>query len=162
MKSQRLIKLLIPLFMIVLILAMALPALAAPPDQAKFEDSGSFVLANCDGFDLIDEYDGWIMLKNFYDQNGNLQRMTFQSNTSDRIYNSETGFEVRNRFAYQQTFYEQSNTYFIRGAAYEIVVPGYGPVTFDSGLGVYVGSDLVKFAGKYLFDEELLCEAMNQ
>ena len=152
----------IVLLLIMIVLVGALPVLAIPPDRITQQTSGSFVLAECDGFDVIDDYQGMERLTFFYDQNGVLLYISYQANMHDWIYNSETGFGVRSTFAYNQKFYPDTNASFIRGAAYEITVPGYGPVYFDAGLGFFVDGNEVKFEGIYLADPDLLCEAMDQ
>lgn len=162
MKKRRLLMCVTALLMIVVILAGAMPALATPPDRATFPDSGSFTLAQCDGFDVIDEFSGWYTLAYFYDKNGDLEQITYHATMHDRIYNSDTGFEVRSTFAFNQAFDPYTSESFIRGAAFEVTVPGYGPVYFDAGLGIFVDGNEIKFVGKYVADTELLCEAMNQ
>jgi hypothetical protein len=84
----------------------------------------------------------------------------------DRICNSMIGYSVSSRFAVNQTLYPGEGELYIRGLAFNITVPGYGIVMFDSGLGVYYNVEdrwvLVKFAGNYQDDPELICEAMDQ
>ena len=139
---------------------------ARPPERITIPTSGSFVLAECDGFEVIDEFAGRATITQFYNQNGDLVRLMYQQFDHDRIYNSVTGFSVSSRFAVNQTIYPEEEEVYIRGIAYNITVPGYGIVMFDSGLGVFYNVDgqyvLVKFAGNYQDDPELLCEAMDQ
>jgi hypothetical protein len=166
MSKRRVMILLVALLFATVYLVRAGSALAVPPEQRTIETSGSFVLAECDGFDVIDEYEGRTMVTQFYDQNGEIVRMMFQQFDHDRVYNSVTGFSVSNRFVVNQTIYPAEEEVYIRGLAYNITVPGYGIVMFDSGLGVFYYVDgeyiLVKFAGNYQDDPGLLCEAMDQ
>ena len=152
--------------MFVLILAGTMPALATPPDMLTLQDSGSFIIAECDGFDVIDEYSGWFTIADFYDENGDLEQSVFHATMHDRIYNSVTSFEAKNTFAYNQAIDPDTNEFFIRGLAYNITVPGYSIVYFDAGLGIFVlendGFVEVKFAGNYQADTDILCEAMDQ
>jgi hypothetical protein len=152
--------------MITLALSAVTPALANPPDIVTVPISGSFVLAECDGFDVIDDYSGWATVKNFYDNDGNWLTSTRHVITFDRVYNSVTGFDVYYNYAVNQTFDPAINEYFIRGMAFNIIVPGYGIVYFDSGLGIFLFVDgqfvTVQFSGHYQADPDLLCEAMNQ
>lgn len=154
------------LLLIVVFLAGAMPALATPPERFTAQASGSFILAECDGFDVIDEYSGWFTITDFYDEHGDLERSAFHATMHDRIYNSATGFEVKNTYAFNQTFDPDTNEFFIRGLAYNVTVPDYGIVYFDAGLGIFVlvdgGFVEVKFSGNYQADTEILCEAMNQ
>jgi hypothetical protein len=142
------------------------PALATSPERLTIPVAGSFVLAECEDFDVIDEYTGLLTITEFYNQDGELERLTFQENSQDRIYNSVTGFSVFNKYTVNQTYYAVTSELYIRGIAYNITVPGYGIVYFDSGLGVYyieAGSySLIKFAGNYQPDTTALCEAMDQ
>jgi hypothetical protein len=151
--------------MIVTLLAGAMPTLAAPPERFTSQDSGSYIVAECDGFDVIDEYSGWFTITDFYGENGDLQHSSFHATMHDRIYNSETGFEVKNTYAFNQAIDPDTNEFFIRGLAYNITVPGYGIVYFDAGLGIFalVDSEFVelKFSGNYQADTEILCEAMD-
>lgn len=166
MKNRRLMILAGALLLATLYLAGAGPALAIPPERITIPTGGSFVLAECDGFEVIDEFEGRATITQFYNQNGELVRLMYQQFDHDRIYNSVTGFSVRSRFAVNQTIYPEEEEVYIRGIAYNITVPGYGIVMFDSGLGVFYNVEgqyvLVKFAGNYQDDPELLCEAMDQ
>lgn len=154
------------LLLLALFATTVAPALATPPDRETVPLAGSFVLAECDGFNVIDEYSGWATLTYFYDDNGNLVRITYHGSTRDRIYNSVTGFAVYSNFAYNQALDPAINEYFIRGLAYNITVPGYGIVYFDSGLGIFVYEDgefvELQFSGNYQADTGVLCEAMDQ
>jgi hypothetical protein len=166
MSKQRVMILIIALLFAAVYLAGAGSALATPPERIMIPTSGSFVLAECDGFDVIDEFEGMAMITEFYDQNGDLVRLMYQQFDHDRIYNSVTGFSVSSRFAVNTTIYPEEGEAYIRGIAFNITVPGYGIVMFDSGLGVFHNVDgswtLVKFAGNYQADIDLLCEAMDQ
>jgi hypothetical protein len=139
---------------------------AKPPVRITIPTSGSFVLAECDGFDVMDEFSGRLTVTEFYNQNGDIVRIMFQQFDHDRIYNSVTGFSVSSRFVVNTTLYPDEDELYIRGLAYNITVPGYGIVMFDSGLGVFYNMEgryvLVKFAGNYQDDPALLCEAMDR
>ena len=139
---------------------------ARPPERFTIPTSGTFVLAECDGFNVMDEFSGRLTITEYYDQNGDIVRLMFQQFETDRVYNSVTGFSVSNRFVVNQTLYPDEGELYIRGLAYNITIPGYGIVHFDSGLGVFYNVEdrwiLVKFAGNYQDDPALLCEAMDQ
>jgi hypothetical protein len=166
MIKRRLVILVVVFLFSVVYMAQAGLALARPPERITIETGGTFVLAQCDGFDVMDEFSGRLTVTEFYDQNGDLVRLTFQQFDHDRIYNSVTGFSVSSRSAVNQTLYPDEGEIYIRGIAFNITVPGYGIVFFDSGLGVFYNVEgqwvLVKFAGNYQPDTELLCEAMDQ
>lgn len=166
MNTQRLTKVGTVLLLLVVGLAGATPALATPPEMVTIPVEASFTLATCDGFDVIDEYSGWLKATYFYDNDGDLERITIHESYKDRIYNSVTGFEESNNYAVNRTFDPVIGELFIRGLAYNITVPGYGIVFFDSGLGVFLNVDgqfaEIKFSGNYQADPAELCEAMDQ
>lgn len=166
MNTRRAVILVVALLFAALHPAGAGVALANPPERFTIPTSGTFVLAECDGFNVMDEFSGRLTITEFYNQSGDLVRLMFQQYETDRVYNSVTGFAVSNRFVVNQTLYPDEGELYIRGLAYNITVPGYGIVHFDSGLGVFYNVEgqwvLVKFAGNYQDDPELLCEAMNQ
>jgi hypothetical protein len=159
-------KLLTVLLLTGMLVAGTMPALAISPERLTIPVSGTYILAVCDGFEVIDEYTGLLTITEFYNQDGVLERLTFQENSQDRIYNSVTGFSVPSKYTVNQTYYPEISELYIRGVAYNITVPGYGPVEFDAGLGVYSIENgnytETKFAGNYLSDTEALCEAMDQ
>jgi hypothetical protein len=152
--------------MVVVMMMAAVPVFAGPPERETYPIANSNILAECDGFNVIDEYEGTVTRTEFYDKDGALERTTWHVNAQDRVYNSESGFEVFYSWAYNQAVDPDTNVYFIRGEAYNITVPGYGIVYFDSGLGIFVLVDgefvEIKFSGNYQADDTLLCEAMNQ
>jgi hypothetical protein len=166
MMIRRLVKYAVALLLVAVFLVGSIPAHAAPPARITIPLAGSFVLAQCDGFNVVDEYHGMLAITEFYDQDGELVRLGVQGLAHDRVYNSVTGFSVGSTYAVNQTYYPDTGELKIRGLAFNIIVPGYGMVYFDSGLGVYYvvnGSYiLVKFAGNYQADTAALCEAMDQ
>jgi hypothetical protein len=56
MSKQRVMILIMALLFAAVYLAGAGSALATPPERIMIPTSGSFVLAECDGFDVIDKY----------------------------------------------------------------------------------------------------------
>ena len=166
MKNRRLITSIATLMMIVVVLVGAMPAFATPPDRFTRPSAATFVLAECDGFDIINDRSDWVTFTDFYDNDGDLERSTLHATLHSRIYNSVTGFEVKNTLAFNQEVNPDQTEYFIRGVAYNITVPGYGIVHFDAGLGIFVVVDdefvELKFAGNYVDDTDYFCEAMNQ
>jgi hypothetical protein len=139
---------------------------AKPPVRITIPTSGSFVLAECDGFDVIDEYAGRAIITVFYNQNGELVHLLFQQYDLERIYNSVTGFAVSSRFAVNTTINPFEGEAYIRGITLNITVPRYGIVMFDSSLGVFHNVDgtwtLVRFTGNNQAEIDLLCKAMDQ
>lgn len=166
MNNRRLMILVGALLFAALFLAGIGVVQARPPERFTIPTSGTFVLAECDGFNVMDEFSGRLTITEYYDQNGEIKRILFQQFDHDNIYNSVTGFSVSSRFVVNQTLYPDEGELYIRGLAFNITVPGYGIVMFDSGLGVFYNVEdrwvLVKFAGNYQDDPELLCEAMDQ
>ena len=167
MLNRRLSKSVFILLVVVFILAGAIPVFAASRhDRFTRPSTVSFVLAECDGFDVIQQRDGWVTFTDYYDNQGDLTKSRIHAITHDRVYNSESGFEVKNTFAFNQDVNPDGTEYFIRGVAHNITVPRYVIVFFDAGLGIFIVVDgdfvEVKFSGNYQADENLLCEAMNQ
>ena len=166
MRNNNLITCVTVLMLIAILLMGATPALAESPDRVTIPITGSFLVAQCDGFDVVDTYSGSLIFKDFYDNDGNLVKSTLRIDTNEQISNSVTGYSVHNTAAYNETIDPSNNEYFIRGLSFNITVPGYGIVYFDSGLGIFVLVDgeivEVKFSGNYQPNTTLLCEAMNQ
>lgn len=166
MKNNNLITGVTVLVVIAILLVGAMPAFAEAPDRLTIPIAGSFLVAQCDGFNVIDTYSGSLTFRDFYDNDGNLVNSTLRINTNEQISNSVTGFSVPNTAAYSEAIDPSINEYFIRGLSFNITVPGYGIVYFDSGLGIFVLVDgefvEVKFSGNYQANTALLCEAMNQ
>jgi hypothetical protein len=155
---------------VVFVFSMALfgvmPALATPPDRFTIQNSGSTILTQCDGFNVISDWTSTETFTYYYNQQGDLETITVHINGRDRVYNSETGFEVFGNFAANTTFDVATSQSFQRGLAYNISVPGYGIVYQVSGMvrivfveGVPV---VVKSAGNIQLNTGLLCEAMDQ
>jgi hypothetical protein len=158
---------LVLIMLVIVMMAAAMPVYATSRhDRFTRPNTISFVLAQCDGFDVIQQRDGWVTFTDYYDNQGNLTNSRIHAISHESVYNSESGFEVKNTFAYNRDVSPDGTEYFIRGVANNITVPGYGIVFFDSGLGIFVVVDgdfvEVKFSGKYEADEALICEAMNQ
>jgi hypothetical protein len=164
MVFQRKARRIAPVFLVtMLFLITALPALADPPEFSTYELSGDFVLAECDGFDVIDEYAGTVHRTQFYDKGGELIRMKNHVDVWDRIYNSVTGYEVWSRWA-NTTFHDiPSGGYTIAGVGWNVTVPGAGAVWFDAGHCVYDPvTDEETCTGNEQYDPEPVCEAMDR
>ena len=153
MKDKKLITFVSILILIAILFIGATPALAESPDRLTIPITGSFLVAQCDGFDVVDTYSGSLTFQDFYDNDGNLVKSTLRIDTNEQISNSVTGYSVHNTAAYNEAIDPADNEYFIRGLSFNITVPGYGIVYFDSGLGIFVLVDGefvdVKFSGNY-------------
>jgi hypothetical protein len=154
------------LLIAVLVLASALPALADSPEVML--GSGDYVLAECGDFDVRDAYSERFWITEKYDEQGNLEQLTFHGFAHDRVYNSVTGYEVKSRYTFHDTLDVAADQWHSRGIVYKINVPGYGSVYADLGMRIYTDLDgwnydeLVRSAGRMQRDEAALCEAMDQ
>lgn len=153
----------LPVFLaLALVLVAALPALAYPPEHLTYEIDDEFVLAACDGFDVVDEFSGTVYQTRFFDKDGNLTRYQNRVDVRDRIYNSVTGYEIWSVW-HNTTFHQTDGDYTIAGVGWNATVPGTGVAWFDAGHCIHddaVGYDVC--TGNYTYDEAGLCDAMDQ
>lgn len=150
------------LLALVLLLVTALPALAYPPERSEYPIEDAFTLAECDGFDVIDEFAGTVYQTRFYNGDGNLTSYKNRVRVRDRIYNSVTGYEVWSVW-HNTTFHETDGSYTIAGVGWNVTVPGAGAVWFDAGHCEYdpdVGYQVC--TGHAEYDEDVICAAMDR
>jgi hypothetical protein len=136
MSKRRLMILGVVLLLSAVYLAQAGLALAVPPERRTIETTGTFVVAECDGFDVINEHSGQLTITEFYSQNGELERLMMKQSGHSRLYNTVTGSSVSHSFTANQTY--SSGT----GQAGRIIALQYNPASS--------------------YSPALLCEAMDQ
>ena len=85
-------------------LGLAPPASATPPERFSFTESGTEVLAHCDGFDIILDSTGVFDGTVFFDQNGLDVRYIIRGRITETLTNSVTGKTVVNRGVFQDFF----------------------------------------------------------
>ena len=121
-------------------------------------------MAECDGFNVLDDFSGETTEYYRYDANGDLQQINYHASMQDRIYNSATGYEVSSMFVLNDRYDPENDVYYGQGVFNNITVPGYGLVRAHVGHYI-VDGDFTNFileVGHQIFDNDLLCEAMNQ
>ena len=165
MLPRRIIRIAPAILALAMLIITAVPVLAGPPEHETIPiDKDEFVLAVCDGFDVMDEYEGTRQRTTFFDQDGNIKKIVEHNKVRDRIYNSETGFEVHSRWA-NTVLWDSTRTNWeaITGLGWNVTVPGYGAVWFEAHHCTNdPDSGSIVCHGKDLYDEDGLCEAMNQ
>jgi hypothetical protein len=87
-------RLLIPAIVGCAILAVAAPASARPPERFTDTQSGSEVLAHCDGFDVIEAFTATAHGSIFFDQSGLDVRAVIRVRGTETFTNSVTGKTV--------------------------------------------------------------------
>jgi hypothetical protein len=86
--------LLLPVIVGCAILGFAASASARPPERFSFEQSGSEVLAHCDGFDILLETTGFVDGTVFFDESGLDVRYVIRGRMTETMTNSVTGKTV--------------------------------------------------------------------
>lgn len=124
------------------VLAFAASASAKPPEQFIDTESGSEVLAHCDGFDLIltstGTFDGTV----FFDQSGLDVKYIIHGQIDETLTNSVTGKKVVNRAVFTDFFTRIDGTdeftHTVSGFDFHGQVEGIGPLVFqDVGRKVF-------------------------
>lgn len=169
MKNRRLIKLIAVLLVVMSVMVMAIPVFAGPPEHISDHVVGEYTIAQCDGFDIIDAYDGDWRETIFFEKDGvTIHKTIYHATMHDRIYNSVTGYEVTNVFVYNETYYPdpdnpEDDWYQARGHEFNITVPGYGVVLADMGNRIKNADyEIIWSTGNFSEDTERICAAMDQ
>jgi hypothetical protein len=126
---------LLPLILGCAVLGFAAPASARPPERFSFEQSGSEVLAHCDGFDILLDTTGFFNGTTFFDQSGEEVKIIIRGRITETMTNSETGKTVVNRGVFQDFFRRVDGTdefiHSVVGFDFQGKVAGRGPVVFQ-------------------------------
>ncbi|MFN8456591.1 MAG: hypothetical protein U0401_18305 [Anaerolineae bacterium] len=141
-------------------------AFAAAPTTVTYPLQGTASLADCDGFQVFDDYDITIVRTDFFDNDGNLTMMNMKIDGTDTYRHSVTGqsFTMGSHFMVRNDY--KAGKFSAMGLQYHLTVPGVGQVLMDVGNLVYdpqVG-DYVFFAGPHQVasgDTARLCTAFN-
>lgn len=141
-------------------------AFAAQPTTVTYPLQGTAVLAACDGFQVLDDYDITVVKTTFYDNDGNLTMMNLKIDGTDTYRHSVTGqsFTMGSHFMVRNDY--KAGKFSAMGLQYHLTVPGVGQVLMDVGNLVYdpqVG-DYVFFAGPHQVatgDTANLCTAFD-
>jgi hypothetical protein len=122
------------------------PASAARPTSTTYPLEGTQVMADCDGFQVFDDYDATIVRTDFYDKDGNRIEVHLAINGTDTYRQSVTGQSITMGTHFMVHVDRQTWMNASAGLQYHLVIPGLGPVLLDVGRTVY---DLN--AGDYVF-----------
>jgi hypothetical protein len=116
-------------------LAFTAPASARSPERFTDTQSGSEVLAHCDGFDLIEAstntFDGTV----FFDQSGLEVKTIIRGRIDETLTNSVTGKTVVNRAVFTEIFTRIDGTdeftHTVSGFDFHGQVDGIGPLVLQ-------------------------------
>jgi len=141
-------------------------AFAASPTTVTYPLQGTALLAECDGFQVLDDYDIAIVQTTYYDNDGNRTMLNMKIDGTDTYRQSVTGqsFTMGSHFMVHNDY--QAGKFSAMGLQYHLMVPGIGQVLMDVGLLVYdpqVG-DYLFFAGPHQVatgDTAGLCTAFS-
>jgi hypothetical protein len=135
-------RLLIPAIVGCAILAVAAPASARPPERFTDTQSGSEVLAHCDGFDVIEAFTATAHGSIFFDQSGLDVRAVIRVRGTETFTNSVTGKTVVSRAVFTDFFTRIDGTdefrHTVSGFDFHGQVDGRGPILLqDVGRKVF-------------------------
>jgi hypothetical protein len=123
-------------------MASATAASATPPERFQFSESGTEVLLQCDGVDIILDTTGTFTGTVFFDQNGEVVSFIRRGRITETLTNSVTGKTVVNRGVFQDFFSRIEGTddftHSVVGFDFQGKVAGRGPLVFwDVGRKVF-------------------------
>jgi hypothetical protein len=123
-------------------MAWATAASATPPERFQFSESGTEVLLQCDGVDIILDTTGTFTGTVFFDQNGEVVSFIRRGRITETLTNSVTGKTVVNRGVFQDFFSRIEGTddftHSVVGFDFQGKVAGRGPLVFwDVGRKVF-------------------------
>jgi hypothetical protein len=117
----------------VCLLAFAAPALAVSPEFHPFHLEGTQLVANCDGFDVIVNYQIDGLYTGFYDKQGNLVREQIQFRGTGELVNTVTGkTETGSSPAMEIVDYKRGTDTTV-GLIFHNNIPGQGIVALAAG-----------------------------
>jgi hypothetical protein len=113
------------------------PTFAAPPTTSTFLLQGTQLLANCNGFQVFDDYDATIVQTNYYDKDGNRVEIHQAINGTDTYRQSVTGQSITMGTHFMVHVDTQTMLNSSAGMQYHLMIPGLGHVLLDVGRTVY-------------------------
>jgi len=157
--------LLVPAVSLLLVLALAAPALATPPQTASNSGTNSGVI-HCAGFDdnFTDVFSSQATL--FFDNAGNPIRITEHVASHSTDTNSVTGLSLHEHDRYAITVNLRTGQLSIAGAPIRMNRKGQGIVIHDTGIVVFDAEENVIFEGgphEVLNgdEQEIFCRALS-
>lgn len=123
-------------------MASANAASATPPERFSFTESGTEVLLQCDGVDIVLDSTGTFTGTIFFDQSGEVVKLIRRGRITETLTNSVTGKTVVNRGVFQDSFRRIEGTdeftHSVVGFDFQGKVGGRGPLVFwDVGRKVF-------------------------
>jgi hypothetical protein len=127
--------------LLVIAVAPTTSAADGPIHVGPFENTGSFVGFNCDGFDILIEGSGTDSFTVWFDESGRVAKVLYRARyPHDTLTNTSTGKSIVVRAAFEETLEwtgEGQFTKTITGFRYMVNEPGVGATIRDVGRIVY-------------------------
>ena len=123
-----------------LAVTLVVPAYAAPPQNEPYEFSGEGVfLEGCPGgYDILIEFAGRGRTKFFFDQQGNVVRITDWAKGYGTLINGEDPAKTKTGSSPNVFEWDLRNmTFTVRGMSFHNNIPGEGRVAQDAGVLVF-------------------------
>jgi hypothetical protein len=147
----------------VLVLAMAAPVSAAPPEQfVEIEPAGYEI--DCGTFLAIGEATLTIRGRVFFDKQGNEKSIMVHFVWRGTVRNSETGFTLADRAAWTIFFDFQTERFTLAGIVWSLTRPGHGVVALEAGLLIEEADGTITLRGPHQVSEggeEVVCAAVS-
>ena len=135
---------------------------AGPPQQmATIPFDETNVLADCGGFEILDRVTGEMTVTMWPGKDGQAQRIVTEQRGRHDMRSSVSGVAVISNFHRRITTDVAAGETRIVGPAYQVTVPGYGSVLFETGVMTF-GNGTFKLAGRHDVmnaDVDRLCAA---
>jgi hypothetical protein len=160
-------RLLVPLLVGCAVVGFAAPASATPPERFSFTESGTEVLAHCDGFDILLDSTGRFRGTEFFNKSGEPVKAIIRGRITETMTNSVTGKTLVNRGVFTDFFRRirgtDEFTHTVSGFDFQGKVAGRGPVVFqDVGRKVVdiATGEVISRTGHSNVSEEAFCAAL--
>jgi hypothetical protein len=123
---------------------------AGPPETLwTFTIDEEQVLAECQGFNVVDHVTGVMSVTVWSDKTGAPKRIVTENRGQHEFRNSATSVAVTSEFHRKfMTDIETGRTHVV-GPAYHVTVPGAGNVLFETGTIKFENGALVRMAGQH-------------
>ena len=149
-----------------LVLGGVSPVFAVPPVSTTYQMQGTQVLADCNGFQVFDDYDATVVKTDYYDKAGNRVEIHLAINGTDTYRQSVTGQSITMGSHFMVHIDTQTMMNSSSGMQYHLTIPGLGHVLLDAGRTVYDlnAQDFVFLAGTHQVatgDTASLCAAFS-
>jgi hypothetical protein len=128
-------------FALVVMLAMASRALAAPPETTRDTFSGTAPFAECEGFDIIVNFTVTVQDTRFFDSSGALVRQQIRTRGTGELVNTVTGKTETGSSPNMIIYDYRAGTFTAVGLTSHNNVPGEGIVALEAGKIVFPGFD---------------------